>query len=85
MYRAYHRWEDAFSAFSEACEGIRNQKGRSRGSEENKLLLLAMCASLKRHIKAARDDKHEALSIRWSAIEHEVAEDFFVAKVEVCF
>ena len=51
---------------------IKNPRGKTRSFEENKMLLLALNAALKRRMGAVVDKRY----VKWSAIDNEVAADF---------
>ena len=67
--------------FEELAVDIRNPRGRTRGFEENKLLLLALLATLKRHIANTDGAKKSiANEVCWTHVERDVAEDFHVGR-----
>eukprot|EP00547_Thalassionema_nitzschioides_P012115 CAMPEP_0194259496 /NCGR_PEP_ID=MMETSP0158-20130606/43728_1 /TAXON_ID=33649 /ORGANISM="Thalassionema nitzschioides, Strain L26-B" /LENGTH=140 /DNA_ID=CAMNT_0038999315 /DNA_START=74 /DNA_END=493 /DNA_ORIENTATION=+ len=78
--RSLNVWTEKEGEFTALCDIIRNPKGRTRGIEENKLLLLALRAGMKRRIAAATETRSLATQITWTDIEQEVAEDFGVGK-----
>ena len=53
-------------------EGIKNSKGKTRTFEENRMILLALKAALRRRLEGEEDKR----KIIWSAIDREVASDF---------
>ena len=70
--KAKKRWQETAAEFEEYTTHIKNPKGKSRTFEENKMLLLALKASLRRQMEAETDKT----KVSWSAIDREVAEDF---------
>lgn len=52
--------------------GVKNPNGRGRTLDENKLLILAIRANLKRAVKKLEIDEP---TINWRSIEDEVADD----------
>ena len=77
--RRWNGWYDCLCDLETGIKDLCNPSGRSRGVEENKLLLLAVVASLRRRVIAEKDSKRGFIS--WTAIEEEVASDFHVAPV----
>ena len=65
-------WESQLKVFESFEGGLCNEKGKQRTFEENKMLLLALQASLRRRL-----ERGEA-NISWRSIEDEVARDFHV-------
>jgi len=50
--RKEKKWEDTLLKFESFADGLCNERGRSRTLEENKLLLLALKAALKRRVES---------------------------------
>jgi len=69
-------WRQTLADFTTLCEGVKNSKGKCRTFEENRLLLFALKAALRRQL----DSVVSAMSINWTAIETEIAVDFHVQK-----
>ena len=65
-------WESQLKVFESFEAGLCNEKGKQRTFEENKMLLLALQASLRRRLERGEDN------ISWRIIEDEVARDFHV-------
>jgi transposase len=73
-------WRNHLEVFSELKEDIKNPKGRSRTSEENKLLLLALYRELRQRVESMNNGDLHPSSITWTSIEETVASDFCVWK-----
>ena len=71
---------EELALFEELSLGITNPKGRTRGFEENKLLLLATLAELKRRINNTDGSKKAISQLCWTDVECQVAEDFHVRR-----
>lgn len=76
--RKWKQWkinEQILEAFSGE---LKNPPGSSRSTAENKLLLLAVRATLRRVLASAKIEN--IMTISWHSIEEEVARDFEVGK-----
>ena len=69
--RAKRHWHDVLESFTLMTSSLENRKGRVRSYEENRMLLLAINASLRRAVEANNNQQ-----ISWRSIEEEVAKDF---------
>ena len=74
--RIVQKWKQRFNTFNAVTPFIVNNKGKARCAEENKFLLLAIKAALRRRIDAT--GKATDCKISWKSIENEVAFDFHV-------
>lgn len=70
-------WIDTFDRFESLSERIKNNQGKNRTFEENKVLLFAIKAALKRSLDRNKDDVYNT-TINWREIESEIARDFCV-------
>lgn len=77
LQRSVNSWKDRLHVFDGFAAGIKNPPGRSRTFNENKLLLLALRAALRRQVQALEANKSE-MTMSWTAIEEEVSTDFGV-------
>ena len=71
QYRARKRWEETYKLMEDYSGGIKNSKGKTRTFEENRMILLALKAALRRRLEGEEDKR----KIIWSAIDREVASD----------
>ena len=76
--RERNRWIDMRDTFKSLLPTVENRKGRVRTYDENRMILLALFASLKRHVNSLI--KGNIKDIKWIMIETEVSEDFHVRK-----
>ena len=77
-YRKQKMWEMQSDEFNEQAKACKNPHGRCHQFEENKLLLLALAAALRRKIVALKSKTIKIDEINWTSIEKEVASDFYV-------
>lgn len=68
--RREDKWRDDLNTFESLTSSFYSKKGKSRTFEENKMIILAMKASLKRRLKSGNE------LISWHCIENEVSKDF---------
>ena len=71
---------EEFGYFSDCTK---NSQGKSRTFEENRLLIFALQASLKRQLEKVARSQAEIMSINWSGIEQEVSTYFHVRREHV--
>ena len=74
--RKKKHWKDVFDEFEDMVQGLKNPKGKCRSMDENKMILYALKAGLKRKLAAVDDDLLQPHQISWTDIEREIAEDF---------
>ena len=74
--RERKRWIDISETFQAMIPTLENRKGRVRSYKENRMIILALYASLNRHIKSKNNDENK--SIYWRLIEEEVSNDFHI-------
>ena len=67
---------DLFDTFRVMILTLENRRGRVRTYKENRMVILALYASLNRHVSSMLDSHHNSVS--WRAIEEEVSKDFHV-------
>ena len=65
--RERKKWIDLSEAFQAMSPTLENRKGRVRSYKENRMIILALYASLNRHVKSMNKSKNK--SILWRAIE----------------
>ena len=78
--RLANSWRNQLEVFSDFCQEIKNPNGRSRTLEENKLLILALRAYLRRKVESMNEGNLYPSAITWTSIEEEVARDFCVGR-----
>jgi hypothetical protein len=78
--RLANSWRNQLEVFSDFCQEIKNPNGRSRTLEENKLLILALRAYLRRKVESMNKGNLYPSAITWTSIEEEVARDFCVGR-----
>lgn len=74
-------WVNQVAIFTDLAYELKNPKGRSRSFEENKLILLATAAELRRQVDKYNNDpdvKPNEVKITWTEVEKAVASDFRV-------
>ena len=76
--RQQQRWIDVRDTLTSLIPTIKGSKGKVRTFEENKMIVLAIQASLKRLLKAYEKDNN--LHIGWTMIEDEVSRDFHFSR-----
>ena len=74
--REKKRWMDLRDTFRVMIPTLENRRGRVRTYKENRMVILALYASLNRHESSMLDSHHNSVS--WRAIEEEVSKDFHV-------
>ena len=82
------RWINLRDTLGSLIPTIKNSVGKVRTFEENKMIILAIHASLKRHLKAHEQDDNSPIS--WRIIGQEVSRDFhyksqYVTKIRQMF
>ena len=71
------QWHANHSSLDEMADSLKNPKGKTRDILENKMMLLALIAALRRALEAVEHNNKPISSVTQSAIEQEVARDFF--------
>ena len=66
-------WNNVLDEFNSIAGSIKNRRGRARGYEENRMVVLAINTSMRGAITANRNNNEQ---ISWRKIEEEVAHDF---------
>ena len=79
--RVIAKWRSSLECFEEMTPFICNKKGKKRTYEENKFILLALKACLRRRLEAVK--KATDGNISWDSIEEEISSDFKVKKLYV--
>ena len=79
--RVLCKWKSSLERFEEITPFICNKKGKKRSTEENKLLLFALKACLRRRLEAVKIAKD--CKISWDSIEDEICSDFKVKKLHL--
>ena len=69
-------WRRLLEEFDSLSTSLKNPKGESRSFEENKMLILALRAGLRRRVRELNLDPEA--TINWTSIENEVARYFLV-------
>ena len=72
-FRKQVLWANMSCYFNSMRDSLKNPSGRSRGYEENMLVLLAINATMNRHLAAI-----DIGDVNWSQIELEVSTDFCI-------
>jgi hypothetical protein len=78
IYIRRKRWEDHGEVMKTLIDGMKNKNGKSRSSEENKLLIYTIQAVLNRRIDALKDKSICPTEVSWRNIEEEVPRDSHV-------
>ena len=78
--RYQNYWAGNMHHFDIFLKHIRGIKDSTRSSDENRLILCAIRAALKRQLNATHFSSNffNTVCINWTAIENEIARDFFL-------
>ena len=86
-WRRQQYWNNELEKFNSMTASLVNRKGRDRSYWENRMVILALNASLRRAAASSKDNNQQ---ISWRKIEEEEAKDFHlrlnhVIEVRKCF
>jgi hypothetical protein len=76
LYRRRMRWEHEREVMKALSTNLKNETGKSRTSQENKLFIYAIEAALDRRLESIKNKTLCQTDVSWRQIEEEVARDF---------